>query len=142
MSAIVAAQKPELAARARELTLDSRLKVIEAMAPLNVQLQQAETREAAWKYFTDHLDAIIARLPPGRSGGLPWQGNAFCDRAKADEVQRLFGPRIGKLEGGPRNLAGALESMRLCAARKDAQLESMKSFFKAGGAAAPAKKKP
>src|SRR5262249_39980431 len=130
IGALSAPLRPELAARARELVLDNRLKVIEMLTPLGIQLQQPENRDAAWKYFNDHLDAIVARLPPGRARGLPWQGTVYCDRARADEVERIFAPRIAKLEGGPRNLAGALEAMRLCAAKKDGQVESMKGFFK------------
>jgi alanyl aminopeptidase len=129
LGAIAAVRAPELAARARALTLDPRLKVSEVMTPLGVQLGQPETREAAWKYLVDNLDAIAARLPPGRAGGLPWAGTNFCDAARAQELERIFAPRMPKLQGGPRNLAGALESIRLCAARKDKHLPGVRAFF-------------
>ena len=129
LGAISAARNPELAARARALTLDPRLKVVEVMTPLGTQLAQPETREAAWKYFVDNLDAISARLPPGRSGGLPWMGSHFCDATRAQEVERIFAPRMAKTEGAPRNLAGALETIRLCAARKEKHLAGVRAFF-------------
>jgi alanyl aminopeptidase len=130
LGALASVTRPELAARARELALDSRLKVIEVMTPIGVQMNQKETREAAWKFFVERLDALSARLPPGRAAGLAWMGTNFCDAAKASEVERIFGPRAAKMEGGPRNLAGALESIRLCATRKDLHLASAKAFFK------------
>jgi len=53
----------------------------------------------------------------------------FCSEERAAEVEAFFGPRIEALPGGPRNLRGALEAIRLCAARVEAQRDSTLRFF-------------
>jgi alanyl aminopeptidase len=118
--------------RALALTLDPRLKVIEAMGPLWNQLGHSETRVAAWDWFRGHIDPLIARLSPRRAGWMPEVMTVFCDVTRANEAEQLFMPRIAALAGGPRNLKVALERTLLCAARRDAQLESVKSFFDRG----------
>jgi len=45
----------------------------------------------------------------------------------AGQTERV--PRIQTLAGGPRNLAGTLEAIHICAARVEAQRESAQSFF-------------
>jgi alanyl aminopeptidase len=54
----------------------------------------------------------------------------FCDKRRAAETERLFAPRVAALAGGARDLAGAVEEMRLCAARREAQEGSAKAFFR------------
>jgi alanyl aminopeptidase len=123
---------PKLAERARALLFDDRLKVSELMAPLWRQMGNRETRDATWTWFKSQLDAIVKRLPPRRAGWLPAIAMNFCSQAHADETQKLFGARVGSLPGGKRELAKSTEAVRLCAARKDKQLPSMRSFFENG----------
>ncbi len=47
----------------------------------------------------------------------------------ADRVEAFFAPFIDELQGGPRNLAGAVESIRLCAALVRAQGAATRAFF-------------
>ena len=58
-----------------------------------------------------------------------YAGTNYCDAAHKDELEKLFAPRIAALEAGPRNLAGALEEMSLCIARRAAQEPSARAFF-------------
>jgi catechol 2,3-dioxygenase-like lactoylglutathione lyase family enzyme len=51
------------------------------------------------------------------------------DDVAAKRAEALFAPRLAKLQGGPRNLAGALEAMHLCAAKVDAQRVSAVKWF-------------
>jgi alanyl aminopeptidase len=132
LAALTAVTRPELSARALELTFDPRLRSDEALAPLMGQLARPETRDAAWTWLEAHVDAVIARLPPARAARLAWAGTAFCDVAHADAVERLFGERAKKLDGGPRDVAGAVESVRLCAARRAASGPGLKAFFSEG----------
>ncbi|MBI2395738.1 MAG: M1 family metallopeptidase [Deltaproteobacteria bacterium] len=128
LSAIGAFRDPTLVARAQALTLDERLHTSELFVPLSVQLGAVETRESAWAWLRTNFDAVVARLSPARAGWLPYHVR-FCDPAHADEVEAFFSPRIAALEGGPRNLATSLESMRLCIARRNAHDESLRAFF-------------
>jgi len=52
-----------------------------------------------------------------------------CDRDHAADAEQLFRPRIAKLAGGARNLALALETTRLCAARIEMQSASLEAYL-------------
>jgi alanyl aminopeptidase len=127
--ALGSATSPPLAARARDLALDPRLHPDEVLLPLRAQLSQPETRDLAWAWIAAHLPAIVARVPGPLRSGLPWLGAVHCDRARARELTQLFGPIVASIEGGPRNLAGAVEQVELCAARRAAQEASARAFF-------------
>ena len=86
-------------------------------------------REEAWTWVTQNLDALIGRLPAGRAGGLPWIAERFCDAGHRKAAEELFLPRLPKLEGGPRNLASALEAVDLCIARRGAQEANVRAYF-------------
>ena len=120
---------PAAAARARELALDPRLHADEVMIALRAQLAQPETRDAAWAWLAAHLDPILARLPAASRSSLVWLGAVHCDRAHARELAGLFGPRVASIDGGPRDLAGAVEQIEICAARRAAQEPGARAFF-------------
>jgi len=121
-------KESKLAARAQALTLDVRLRANEVLFPLSIQLGTLETRLAAWAWLRANFDLVVTRLSPARAGALPYYVR-FCDEPHVAEVEAFFTPRIAALDGGPRNLASALEYMRLCVARRDAQEPSMRAFF-------------
>ncbi|MBX3273200.1 MAG: M1 family metallopeptidase [Sandaracinaceae bacterium] len=129
LAALGATRDPALATRALRIALDPRLRVNELTITLERQLAMRETRDAAWVWLTEHFDEVFARAASTRAGYAPWAAAGFCSEARAAEVAAFFAPRIEALPGGPRNLAGALEAIRLCAARVEAQRESTLRFF-------------
>jgi cytosol alanyl aminopeptidase len=129
LSAAAHVREPELAARARELTLDPRMRMHDVLVPLRIQLRMPETREAAWQWLVDHYDAVVERVATTRRGDLPWLGASFCSDADAERVEAHFEPRLADLPGGPRALAGAVEAVRLCAARVAAHREAAERYF-------------
>ena len=52
-----------------------------------------------------------------------------CSAEEARAAQDFFGPRMAKVNGGPRNLAQLLETIRLCEARKKIQQPDLVQFF-------------
>jgi len=129
LAAIGSALDPALAARARALELDPRVRVNEVTRILDVQLRRPETRDAAWAFLTANVDKLLARIPVFLASRMVSMGTSFCDRAHKDELENLFAPRIAAIEAGPRSLAGALEQMSLCVARRSAQEPSARAFF-------------
>ncbi|HMI90908.1 MAG TPA: ERAP1-like C-terminal domain-containing protein, partial [Polyangiales bacterium] len=123
-------------ARALALTLDPILRSNEVMVPLRRQTSDQRTREAAFQYLEQNIDAIVQRLSPERSGGLPWLAAGFCSQAGADRVRALFASRIEKLQGGPRSLASVLEGVALCTAEVAQLSAPIQAFF---ASKAPAK---
>jgi alanyl aminopeptidase len=134
LRALGSVRAPDLSRRAMELSLGTavRLKVREQMDTIGMQLHQQETQQAGWQWVKEHLDPLIARISPSRAGGLPFLATGFCDAAHAAELKQLFAARIDKLDGGPRNLASAVEKIELCAAHRKAQEESVRAFFAKG----------
>jgi alanyl aminopeptidase len=129
LRALGAFRAPELAARARALELTESVHANELSAILGTQLHAPETRAAAWAWFEQNVDKIIARMPAPWAAYVMYSGGDFCDRAHRDAVEKLFTPRLPSLEGGPRVLAGVLEGISLCVARREAQEAGARAFF-------------
>lgn len=129
LAALGHAEDPELATRALELTLNPTTRVNEIGQVLSPQLRNPRTRDHAWDWFTANFDELAARFGNHQVGGIPWYTASFCTEAAASEVQEFFEPRVAELTGGPRNLAGAVETISLCAARAEAQRASVERAF-------------
>jgi hypothetical protein len=104
-------------ARALALTLDPVLRSNEVLVPLRYQTGDERTREAAFQYLERSIDAIVQRISPERSTGLPSLAAGFCSQAGAERAQALFAPRVETLRGSRRVLASTVEGLALCAAR-------------------------
>jgi alanyl aminopeptidase len=117
------------APKALALTLDPRLKVNEVMWPISAQAQDVRTRDAAWTWFQKNYDAVAARSPEDGRGHLARIFSSYCNEDRAQEIAAFFGPKKDKTPGMERALAQALESVRLCAAKKAAHEESAKKMF-------------
>ncbi|MCP3139085.1 M1 family metallopeptidase [Pyxidicoccus xibeiensis] len=89
-----------------------------------------ETRELAWAFYKENFDALAGRL---RSDELGWfiglTGN-LCGAEHAREVEAFLGPRVTRLEGAPRALARAQESIRLCAESDRLHRKSVETFVR------------
>ena len=128
--AIGSARDATLAARAREMALDPALRVNEVMTTLRAQLDSPLTRDVAWQWITSHYDALVARISAHHGGArLIGAAGYFCDEARATEIEAFFAKKVDGIEGGPRVLAGTLESIRLCVARRKAHEESARAVF-------------
>jgi alanyl aminopeptidase len=129
LGALGGAHDPALGERALRLSLDPALRVNEVLTPLSGQMGIPEHRDATWAWVQAHYEPLSARIATTRAADLPWYMTRFCDAQHAASVEAFFGPRITALPGGPRNLAGSLEAIRLCGARLDAQGASLRTFF-------------
>jgi alanyl aminopeptidase len=128
-----------LGVRARALVLDPILRPSEVFLLLGTEASRPETREETWQWVQQHGDELIARLPEEHRGGVPFLASNFCSEERAREAEAYFQPRIARLPGGPRNLAGALESVRLCAARLQAHGPAVRALFKTEAQERPAR---
>ncbi len=116
LSALGYSKNPDVAAVMRERILSPELRDNEIFYIFNNQMSHEENRQALFNWASENLDAVMARIPAWRQGQLPRQFEAFCSEEDAAAVEALFAPIIDQLESGPRYLANALESIRLCAA--------------------------
>jgi alanyl aminopeptidase len=132
LSAIGSATEPALAARARELELGPRVRPNEVGRILAAGLRThtgKAVREQAWSFVLANMDKLLQKTQPAYASRLVSLGAGFCDRAHRDALEKLFTPRVGQIEGGPRALAGALEELDLCIARRAAHEPSARSFL-------------
>ncbi|MGO8995384.1 MAG: M1 family aminopeptidase [Polyangiaceae bacterium] len=131
LGALCSARDPAIAARVRDLVLDTRLRVTEVMVPLYYQLNMPETRDATWAWMKKNWDALVAR----QSGNLFGGAQAFravsgmCDETSANDVASFLTDRAKTVDGAPRELASAIEQIRLCVAKRTAQEKNARDFF-------------
>lgn len=129
LDALSSVQDETLAAEARALALDERVRVNEVTRILGGQMHDPRTRPAAWLWVKTNYDAFVGRLNERRAGQLPGVTASFCSDEAADDVQAFFDPRVEKMAGGPREVKNAVEAIRLCATQRRAHRESAKKFF-------------
>lgn len=129
LAALGSSLDPADAERARALCLDPTLRVNEMLMPLRVQMSHPQMRDATWRWIEAHYSELAARAGAFMASSLPSLASAFCDDERAAQVERFFAPHIDALEGGPRNLAGAVEEIRLCAALARAQGPATDAYF-------------
>jgi alanyl aminopeptidase len=129
--AISNVRAPALIPRALELSLDPKLRKNEHLFPL-FMLGTNDTRDAAWTWLKAHFDELAPLLPDRFGGRLPLM-YTVCDAARAEQLRAFFTSRVDQLTGGPRNLAQALENAQQCAARVDAQRDSVQRYVAALG---------
>ncbi len=129
LGALGGTRDPVLSARALALGLDPAVRVNETLTPLSRQLREPTRRDAAWTWLTQNIEGVLSKVGPARGGRMPWLGATFCATDGQEKVRALFTPRLETLNGGPRNLNGALEAIALCAAKVDAQRASTAAFF-------------
>jgi len=95
---------------------------------------RAEIRSLPFEFVKANYEAIAAKIPAGsifRLGeSLPAVGANFCDEKSGEELRAFFEPRVDRFAGTRRNLAQALESIRICTAYKAAQQDSVAEFLK------------
>ncbi|MBX7191849.1 MAG: M1 family metallopeptidase [Sandaracinaceae bacterium] len=122
---------PALAERALELTLDPRLRVNELGIPMGLQAETPAGRRRALAWVSGHLPQLRERFATTRLGYVPWTFSGLCTADERAAVSALFTPVITEWPGGPRNLAGTLEAMSMCIARRERQSAPALRYFDA-----------
>ena len=131
LTVLLSTKKPELVPLVRELTFDPVLRATEITDPVWTLLGQNETREATWGWVKENFDKLLAAVPKHHGQTqLISMATVFCDEAHAKDAEAFFTPaRIAGIDGAPRVLAGALEDIRLCAAKRQKQEPSAREMF-------------
>jgi alanyl aminopeptidase len=61
---------------------------------------------------------------------LPFTATGACSAKSAADAEAFFKDKMTQAVGGPRNLAQAVENIRLCAAKREAQQAGLAEFLK------------
>lgn len=131
LGALGAARDPQLASRARDLSLDEHIRYSEMLTPLWSQMNDVETREAAWTWIKAHWDALAARTSNVAFQGLQLLAlpGSFCDAEHEKDVATFLEPRAAKLDGGPRAARKTIEEIHLCVAKRTVEEANVRAFF-------------
>jgi alanyl aminopeptidase len=121
LSAIASSPNPAQVEQVMNLSVGDTLRVNERMAPVFGQLGRRATREAAYAYFKEHLDALAKAVSGHAAGGLLSGLSVFCSAEHAADITAHLADKAALLSGGPRQLALALDNVRSCAVFASAQ---------------------
>jgi alanyl aminopeptidase len=133
VSALGSFRDTKLVARNQKLLLDGTFDVRMSFNLLFGPTSFPELARLPLEFVEANYDALLAKLPTAAGSDyaayLPETANFACSTEEAKQVQEFFGPRMAKVNGGPRNLAQVLESIRLCEARKKIQQPDLIQYF-------------
>jgi len=133
VGALGAFREPELIARNQQLLLSGAFDLRVSFGLLFGPVSAPETERLALEFTKANYDTIVAKLPKAAgsdyAGYLPQTASFACSADEAAQVQEFFGPRMAKVNGGPRNLAQTIENIKLCEQRKKVQQPDLIQFF-------------
>jgi alanyl aminopeptidase len=128
--ALARAEDPQLVAKLQDAVLAGQFKGTEGLGIMFRQMARAATTELTYTWLLENYDAIVAMIPESfRSNVVPGLGGSFCSLERADEWQAFVESHADALPGYERDLAQATESVRLCAALRDASEDALVAAF-------------
>ncbi|MBV1906279.1 MAG: M1 family metallopeptidase, partial [Pseudomonadales bacterium] len=128
LQALGSAKNEESRTLARLMLFDTRLKLNEIPTLLG-SLNRLEIPHDNWSWLTQNYERIVKRMPENKQQSLPRYASAFCSKKEAEKVADFYATRIDSLLGGKRSLAQTLESINLCAAKRDRHLDDAERYF-------------
>ncbi|HEU4404170.1 MAG TPA: M1 family metallopeptidase [Polyangiaceae bacterium] len=124
LHALGAAERPALVARARALAFDKRVWRGEVVSLLWALLENPGSRDDTWDWILANLSALRARAHAENLHRLPGLAAGLCEARRADELAARFAdPPAADA------VAAAAESIRACAAQREASVASLRDFF-------------
>ena len=117
LGAMAGFRDPAIAKDAMALALGDEFDIRESISLVFGASRNDETRELAYAFVKEHLDALLAKLPRDSGAAFISLGGGFCDEAHRADAESFWKDRAAKLAGGPHSLALMNESVELCLAR-------------------------
>jgi hypothetical protein len=121
LDALASVRDPALHAKALDIALDTKLDLRETKSVF-YQGSTETNREAARAFFIKHDANILSRMPQdgtaGQNSGFAWLFTGTCRAEKRDAVTAYVKKTFEHLQGGPRIVKQALESMNTCIAKR------------------------
>ncbi|MDE1147690.1 MAG: M1 family metallopeptidase [Azospirillaceae bacterium] len=108
---------PDLAGEIRNLVFAHVLNLNEVNMLVRGQGREPTHLPAYWSWVQDNIAHLRAAESPTTLGALMVPLGGLCTMAAADQVDHLFRPLAGDLEGGERAVDQTVERIRLCAAQ-------------------------
>lgn len=123
-------EDPALVRKLQAALLEGKFQGSEIIGIVFRQMVREATTELTYEWLTENYDAIIEQLPDSyRARLLPSFGSAFCSDERADDWEAFIEARAEQLPGHERSLAQAIETVRLCAALREARAAELVTAF-------------
>ena len=129
LRALASATDPELAKRARNLTLDERVQPGEVVPYLLAIMETPELREAAWAWIGANATTLPGRVSADHRAWLAQLGARLCDARNVDELRARFGAVAVETAAGSARLEASVEAIRICTAQRAALIGGVREFF-------------
>lgn len=130
--ALARAEDPVIVKKLQDAVLAGKFKGTEMLSIVSRQFNRVATSESTYTWLRENDESIIGMIPETfRSNMVPRLGAAFCSVERAGDWQEFVTAHAGKLPGYERDLAQAVEGIRLCAALKGAQAAKLVAAFAA-----------
>jgi alanyl aminopeptidase len=122
LGALARVEDPALVAELQTVMLSGELQGYEPVFMLFRQMARTATTELTYVWLLENYEAV-AELAPAefRGGFIASLGSSFCNADRADEWVSFVEARAEELPGYERSLAQATETVRLCAALREAK---------------------
>ncbi|MFT4076483.1 MAG: M1 family metallopeptidase [Asticcacaulis sp.] len=130
LRAVTAGAKPETATWLLASLNDTRLRVPDKTGLLGGLMMSKDTRDLTYDWLKANYDSVAASagiFSTGRIAALP---GVFCSASKADEVEKIMGPKVAASNRGELPFKRMLEGMRTCSVLKDAKSDDVASALK------------
>jgi alanyl aminopeptidase len=132
MGALARVEDPVLVERLQAALLAGDFTGTEMLRIVFRQIIRTKTTELTYAWIRENDSAVIASIPETfRSNIVPAFGSAFCSADRADEWQDFIVSHADSLPGYERPLAQATETVRLCAALREASADELVTAFAA-----------
>jgi alanyl aminopeptidase len=128
--ALARVEDPALVAKLQRVLLTGDFKGTEFLGIMFRQMVRGATTELTYAWFRENDEAIIELIPESfRSSVVPAFGGAFCSVERANDWEAFVESHAEKIPGYERDLAQAVESVRLCAALREAKAAELVAAF-------------
>jgi len=132
IGALARAEDPVLVEQLQAAVLAGDFKGTEMVGIVFRQMIRTKTTELTYAWIRENDTAVITSIPETfRSNIVPAFGSAFCSADRADEWQDFIVSHADSLPGYERPLAQATETVRLCAALREASADELVTAFEA-----------
>ena len=130
IGALARVEDPALVKRLQAAVLIGDFKGTEALRIMFRQMIRVATTELTYAWIVENDEAVIELIPESfRSSVVPGFGGAFCTAERADDWEAFVKSHAEKIPGYERDLAQATESVRLCAALREASAADLVTAF-------------
>jgi alanyl aminopeptidase len=139
---LAAARDEKAQAVIRDFALSGALRAREILFWLREEFTDPSTRAGTWTWFRKSYPALVERIGKAAETRLYDLPSQLCEATSGEEVEAFFKPMLKTVEGAPRKVANALETIRNCVSWRASRGQAFSDALLAPPPAPPKPKTP